>query len=121
MTTGAPIDEILEVPCIVVGGAADGTLINVRLDAERIKLSTPSHAKPLASPNQKDVEIEEISDIYTVHPIGLQEPGEHPMMVYAIAAPEGVTIGEAFQTLIQSHVLYTAEVDWNKQSEIQTQ
>lgn len=115
------IDEMLEVPCIVVGGAADGTLINVRMDAERIKLSTPSHAKPLESSTQKDIVVEELADIYTVHPIGLQDNDDMPEMIYAIAAPEGMTISQAFQTLIRSHVMYTAEVDWNNQSEIQTQ
>lgn len=84
---------------IVVGGAANGMIVNqVLVDAERIELSRPDYIKPLAYSDQKEPEVERVRDTYQVCTLWLQ--GEQPDPVpFGLIIEDGKTVRWAVSEL----------------------
>lgn len=91
--------------CIVVGGCADGVLLNsIRMDAQKIELARPDYIKPLSSPNQDSPEVIKESDFYYVHPLGLKNDGEKDGHLFGIAVVVGQSLTWAFSQLVIGYV-----------------
>lgn len=90
---------------VVVGGCADGVLINeMRTDAQWIELARPAYVKPLSSSIQKNPEVVKDSDKYEVHPVSFTNTGDTRGHVYGIAVVEGQTLTWAFTQLVIGYV-----------------
>ena len=100
---------MMTMPCIVVGGVADGVFLpEVDAEAEIIELSRPEYVKPLMTPGQEQPEVEKESGLYEVHPLGIAQDvvnyGEARYTVYGIAVPEGTSLDDAIGILFTSYV-----------------
>ena len=90
--------------CIVVGGCANGVFLpRVQLGAERIEVSRPAYIRPLASAVQQVPEIANESDIYTIHPVGLQDVSGGPVALMGIAVVAGRSLQWAFKQLVSGY------------------
>lgn len=89
---------------IVVGGPANGTLLN-NVDPSRqfVQLGRNTHVKPVLHAQQEPEAAREEA-IYELHPIALQNTGQPAPHVFCIAVAEGVTLTEAFSILVRSFV-----------------
>ena len=86
--------------CIVVGGEADGLLLeSVDPTQSHMALSRPDHLKPLASSTQVQPEIATKEDVYVIHPIGLQNDNGSRAL-FGIAVVEGQELSWAFSQLV---------------------
>lgn len=99
-----PLEGLPDIQCVAVGGVADGLLFDVHADAQFVELSRPMYLKPLTSSTQQQPEVAEETGIYEVHLIGLTQHEELPPKLFAIAAVEGITIDEAFGTVMAGYI-----------------
>jgi len=90
--------------CIVVGGAADGTLLrDVRVDAELIELGQDSHVKPVETPHAA-AKVERDTANYRVHVLELENAPQTPKALFGIAVPTDKTLTYAFSQLVIQYV-----------------
>lgn len=90
--------------CIVVGGAADGTLLrDVDMTAEYIELSRPEYVKPLSG-LKDEPEVQHEKDVYEIHPIGLQDTERSQQTVFGIAVVSNQTLTWAFTQLMVAYI-----------------
>ncbi len=97
-----------QVDCIVIGGVADGVLMQVILGAERIELSRPTHAKPLESPQQQDVQMGLESDTYNLFYMQLPTVDGVPRP-FAWAVVDGQSPAWAAKQLATAYVQYSTQ------------
>jgi len=96
--------EDFTMPCLVVGGCANGVVIpHILADAQMIELRRPDYIKPLASTQQGMPEVAHETDKYAVHPLGVvsDDGGLH---LYGVAVIEGVTLPEAVERVFRAYV-----------------
>ena len=97
----------LMVDCIVIGGAADGVLLQIRYGATRVMLGRETHAKPVVSP-LAEVEMAKVSDIYDVFYMDLPTVGKKSKM-FAWAIIEGQSPMWAARQLSVAYVKYSTQ------------
>lgn len=112
MSTETPPDGVTApdyVPCLIIGGVADGIVIpQMRSDADVILLQRPSHIKPLASSDQAQPEVAKEADRYRVHTMYVEDdlhPGD--LFWFAVATLLDVPLPRALGELF---IAYTRHV-----------
>lgn len=96
------------VPCLIIGGAADGAIMPVKPEALYIELGRPTHIKPLASKNAQPEAARE-KDVYLVHTFGVpskpaEQPDKNPQVLYAVAVLANRDIQWAMNELMVGYV-----------------
>jgi hypothetical protein len=95
-------DAPLAMPCVVVGGCADGVMIPRMLaGANFVVLSRPDHIKPLAISTQTVPEVAHAEDEYEVHVMSLTN-SDRPTegVLFGIAVIKGQSLVWAFTKLL---------------------
>ena len=94
--------ETIEV--LVVGGVADGVYLRtVRADADVIRLSRPTHVKPLASSMQQQPEVAKEMEDYRVYTLLLDGPDDTDFLL-GFAVPIATSLAEAFSQIVVKYV-----------------
>lgn len=94
---------------IVVGGVANGVLIqSMQVAADIVELGRPTHAKPLESKHQTDIEFAEETDIYNVNVMHF--PGPEGLSVpFGLAILDGQTPAWAMTQLVKAFVIHATD------------
>lgn len=98
--------DVREMDCLVVGGVADGALLRININAERIELGRPTHLKPLESPTQLEPEAAKESDIYNVSMFWLPTETNQPYP-FGLAIVDGHSPAWAVKELTVAYVQIT--------------
>ena len=103
-----PPDEMddFEADCLVIGGVADGVLMRVKYNAERIMLGRPTHAKPLESPYQKDFEMAKETDVYLISRLHMPT-STNQLYPFLLAIVEGQSPAWAAKQIAIAYVKYS--------------
>ena len=98
----------LDVDCIVIGGVADGVLMQIKQGAQRIELSAPDYVKPLTSPGQQIPEVERMRSTYNIFYLGLPTLNG-VIKPFAWAIHDSLSPAKAMKQLAVSYVKYSTE------------
>lgn len=106
----------LKVDCVVVGGVANGVLIqDIDTNAQTIELTQPLYLKPLATSVQKQPEVAEAKDTYDIHWVELQNIAKQEKIpqvsLFGIAVVEGKTLTWAFSELVKGFIQNSAQLE----------
>lgn len=98
---GGDKDDGDHIMCIFIGGPCDGLTVPIKLDADAVQISRPTHLKPLASSNQAEPEAALETGIYNIARLVLPFNDEYVML--GLGVIEGQEPAWAIRELVKAY------------------